>query len=83
MAGRVLEPAVAALTAAAVVLVGRLTHVWEGPAAILLLGGLLLAVPTSRELSRRLLLAGCMALGWVPLLWWGSLPLGVSAGRGC
>lgn len=39
-----------------------------------------LAVPTSRNLSRRIVLAGCMFFGWVPLMWWVSLPVG-SVGR--
>jgi hypothetical protein len=38
------------------------------------------AVPTSRELSRRLLVVGCLVLGWAPLLWWWDLPTG-SLGR--
>jgi hypothetical protein len=35
-----------------------------------------LAVPTSRQLSRRILLSVCLAFGWIPLLWWAPLPVG-------
>lgn len=35
-----------------------------------------LAVPTSRELSRRVLVAGCVVIGWVPMTWWWRVPLG-------
>lgn len=38
--------------------------------------GVVLAVPTSRQLSRRILLSGCLLLGWLPVLWWWHLPLG-------
>ena len=44
----------------------------------LLLGLLALVTvlaPTSRELSRRLLIAGPVLLGGIPLLWWWRLPL--------
>src|SRR5690349_20076866 len=36
----------------------------------------MLALPTARHLSRRLLLTGSILLAWTPLLWW--LPLGVA-----
>ncbi len=35
-----------------------------------------LAVPTSRQLSRRILLSVCLAFGWITLLWWAPLPVG-------
>jgi len=35
-----------------------------------------LAVPTSRQLSRRILLRVCLPFGWIPLLWWAPLPVG-------
>ena len=34
-----------------------------------------LAVPVSREASRRVLLVGCIALGWGPMMWW--FPIGI------
>src|ERR1035437_2954297 len=40
-----------------------------------------LAIPTSRQLSRRVLLGTCLAFGWIPLLWWWPLPVG-DLGRG-
>ena len=37
---------------------------------------LVLLVPTSRELPRRVLLAGCLLLGWSQVLWWWPLAVG-------
>lgn len=37
---------------------------------------LVLAVPTSRLLARRIALAGCIAFGWLPLTYWSPLPVG-------
>ena len=34
-----------------------------------------LAVPSSREIGRRVFYVGCIALGWVTLLWWLPLPV--------
>ncbi|OJV82129.1 MAG: hypothetical protein BGO37_03780 [Cellulomonas sp. 73-92] len=42
--------------------------------AVMVVAGL--AVPTSRELARRVLIAGCVFLGWVPVTWWWRLPVG-------
>lgn len=50
---------------------------WRAGALLVLL---VLALPTSRNPSRRLLLAGCLGLGWVPVLWWRTIDLG-SLGR--
>jgi hypothetical protein len=50
--------------------------VLRGPAALAVLLLVTLVVPTSRELARRVLIAGCLILGWVPLLWWWRLPVG-------
>lgn len=68
--------AVFGLGAAAVVLVVQVLGVLEGRARLLAVGLLVLALPTSRELARRVLIAGCVFLGWIPLLWWWHLPLG-------
>ncbi|MCL3862695.1 hypothetical protein [Actinotalea sp. K2] len=37
---------------------------------------LVLAVPTSRLLSRRIFLSGALVFGAIPVLWWWDLPLG-------
>lgn len=37
---------------------------------------LVLAVPTSRLLARRILLAGALLFGTIPALWWWDLPVG-------
>lgn len=62
------------LAAAGLVLVGRSAGVLEGPPALALAVVAVLAVPTSREASRRVLLAGCTVLGWLPLTWWFAWP---------
>lgn len=56
-----------------VVLLARETGALVGLPAVLALAALVLAVPTSRHLSRRVLLGGTVVLGWAPVLWW--LPL--------
>lgn len=72
------EALVAGFAVAGLVLALRAAGVIEGRGALVLLILLLLAVPTSREVSRRILVMGCLALGWVPLLWWTPV---VPAGR--
>ena len=47
-----------------------------------LLGLVTVLAPTSRELSRRLLIAGPVVLGGMPLLWWWHLPLEDVGGHG-
>lgn len=66
----------AAVAVAVTVLLLRRAGVLHGAPALAL--GLLLAlsVPWSTCLSRRLLLAGAICLGWMPLLWWVRLPVG-------
>lgn len=56
------------------VLLARSNGLLEGWAAVVLLVLLAVALPTSRELSRRVVLVGTIGLGWVPVLWW--LPAG-------
>lgn len=62
------------LAAAALVLVGRSTGLLDGAPALVLALVAVLAVPTSREASRRVLLAGCAVLGWFPMTWWFAWP---------
>lgn len=69
-----------ALGAGAAVLLLRQAGVLRGPLALAAALALVLLVPTSRNLSRRVLLAGCLFFGWVPVLWWWQLPAG-SPGR--
>ncbi|MBO9555489.1 hypothetical protein [Cellulomonas sp.] len=46
-----------------------------GEVLLALLAVATLLVPTSRELSRRILVAGPVLLGGLPMLWWWKLPL--------
>ncbi|MHA7278900.1 hypothetical protein ACX80H_04015 [Arthrobacter sp. MDT2-2] len=67
---RVLIPGAAGAGAFLAVVALRLTGFLEGPAMIIVLGLILLALPTSASLSRRILLILPPVLGFVPLLWW-------------
>lgn len=73
-AAAVATGAAVGLAAAGLVLVGRSAGVLEGAPALVLTVLAVLAVPTSREASRRVLLAGCTVLGWFPLTWWFAWP---------
>ncbi|MGN8245646.1 hypothetical protein ACTHAM_002770 [Cellulomonas soli] len=66
------------LTAGAVV-AGRLSGLLLGAPGLLLVALSLLAVPSARDLSRRVLLNGTIALGMLSLAWW--LPVPRDAGR--
>jgi hypothetical protein len=70
------------VVAALVVVVARSSGNLEGSAALVVLAVLALAVPTSRQLSRRVLLAGCLLIGWLPLAWWHAWPSAAAPGRG-
>jgi hypothetical protein len=48
-----------------------------GTGALCLVLLLLVAVPTSPDLGRRLSLNGALAIGWSPVLWWVRWPSGV------
>lgn len=71
---RVAEAGAAAALTAAAVLLARSAHLLDGWPALAVLVVVLLALPTSRELSRRMLIMGTLTLGWVPLLWWMPAP---------
>ena len=71
---------VVAMLAWFAVLIGRRTGVLDGPVGVVFAVVLVLAVPTSRELPRRVLLGGCLVLGWTQVFWWWPLPVG-SVGR--
>lgn len=62
-------------TAAAVAAL-RIVAPVHGTAAVVGAALLVLALPTSRILSRRIVLGGSLLLGLIPLLWWVPLPLG-------
>jgi len=86
-ARRVDGPSAIALTVAAAlivfVVVAALTS-WEmtrAPASLVLALGLLLLIPSSPWLSRRLALNGAILLGAIPVLWWLALPAWVPVGR--
>jgi len=64
VARRVVRGLVFATIAADLVLLGRLTELLDGAAGVVVGTLLVLLVPTSRELPRRVLLAGCLLLGW-------------------
>lgn len=65
----------AGLAVAAAVLALVAAEVLPGVAVLAALGIAGLLVPTSRELSRRVLVAGATFLGWIPLLWLWQLPV--------
>jgi len=69
----------AGVTFAAVYL-GVSTGILTGPSAGLLLLVILVAVPSSPYLSRRLALNGSLLLGWSPVLWWVHWPMAVNHG---
>ena len=71
---------VVAMLALFAVLIGRRTGVLDGPVGVVFALVLVLALPTSRELPRRVLLGGCIVLGWTQVFWWWPLPVG-SVGR--
>ena len=66
-----------ATIAADAVLLGRLTGLLDGAAGVVVAAVLVLLVPTSRELPRRILLAGCLLLGVEP----GPLVVAAAGGR--
>ena len=73
--GWLVPSAIGAALAIAVV-VGRLAGLIDGPVGLLVATGLVLAVPTSRLLSRRIVLAVPIIFGWFPLSAWLHLPVG-------
>lgn len=75
-ARRTVAVLVVALTAALGAAAVRLVLPPMGLTAVALGTVLVLAVPTSRFLSRRILLTGALLFGATPLLWWADLPLG-------
>ncbi|MGN8245657.1 hypothetical protein ACTHAM_002781 [Cellulomonas soli] len=62
------------LTATAIAAL-RTAGILEGWWGLGLCSLLVLAVPSSRLLSRRILLNATITLGWLPLLWWVRLPV--------
>jgi hypothetical protein len=74
---RPLAGAAVGLAAGAVVLIGRIVGIIEGwPAAVLLVAALL-AIPSARSLSLRIVVMGTLLYGWVSMLWWWPWPLGL------
>lgn len=76
IAVRVLRAVVLGVLGAGLVLAGRTSGALDGVPGLIVAPVLLLLVPTSRHFSRRVLLAGCLVLGWTQLAWWVPLPLG-------
>ncbi|GEL24091.1 hypothetical protein PSU4_30450 [Pseudonocardia sulfidoxydans NBRC 16205] len=62
--------ALVGLAAGGLVLLGRVTGLLDGGPGLLVTMVVLLLIPTSREFSRRVLLTGCVLVGWLPALWW-------------
>ncbi|NMI01556.1 hypothetical protein [Pseudonocardia acidicola] len=73
---RFLRAVVLALLTGATAFLGRQSGVLDGKIGLAFLAVVVLAVPTSRQLSRRILLAACLAAGYIPVLWWWPLPVG-------
>ncbi len=71
---RILAFALAAVVAVAVFFLRR-TEVLQGIPALVFTVVLVLSLPLSRVFSRRILLAGAIFLGWIPILWWVRLPV--------
>jgi hypothetical protein len=57
------------------VVIARRTGLLQGGLALAVLATGCLLVPTSRQLSRRILIAGAAGLGWLPMGWWFPAPL--------
>jgi len=72
---RRLAAAVAATAIAATVFLLRRAGILDGIAAIVFAILLVLLLPFSNLLSRRILVAGALFLGWMPVLWWLPLPV--------
>jgi hypothetical protein len=75
-ARRVIRGLVCATFAADAVLLARLAELLDGAVGVVVAALLVLLVPTSRELPRRILIAGCLLLGWSQILWWWPLQVG-------
>lgn len=76
VAARVAAAVVAGTAVAALVLVARGAGLLTGTVALAVAVIGVLALPTSRSLSRRVVLAACAVLGWLPFAWWLPLPAG-------
>lgn len=73
---RTLRAVIAAVIVGTLVIVAQANGVVPGNVAVAISALIVLAIPTSRSLSRRLLLAACLFFGWVPVLYWWDLPTG-------
>jgi hypothetical protein len=68
---------VVAVAVAVVCYVALAKGLLPGSVALVLAVVLLLALPTSAELARRVALNGALLVGWVPVLWWWHWPVAV------
>ncbi len=73
----VLAPVLAAVLVAAGMGALVLSRLLPGPLLLAVAGVVVLAVPTSRELPRRVAYLGCVALGFAPMVWLVRLPTDV------
>lgn len=60
----------------ALVMVGRVSGVLDGLLGVVVVALLVLAVPVSSSVSRRMVIVAAIVIGWVPVLWWVPLPVG-------
>lgn len=73
---RMTRGAVAGLVGAAAVVLARRLGLLDGIVGLVFAALVLVALPVSRSLSRRLVITGSAVLGWVPVVWWVPLPVG-------
>lgn len=73
---RLLRAAILMVVVGAVIIAIRINDLLPGAVTAAGFVLLVLAIPTSAQLSRRILLAGCLFFGWVPILYWVDLPVG-------
>ena len=69
----VARAATAGLIVATALIMLRAIGATDGAWSYVLLVILMLLVPLSRNLSRRIFLSGAILFGWLPLLWWANL----------
>lgn len=70
---RIAVAAVIGLAVAGMILLARGADLLNGTRGILTLACLVVLVPLSQSLSRRLAIGGALLIGWLPLLWWFDL----------
>lgn len=72
--GRVIRGVVVGGSLMAVVVAARRSGLIHGEIALVVAALGALAIPSSTQLSRRILLMGAITLGWLPMTWWIPAP---------